>query len=142
MEFSISTDKTLLNVERIQEYIGTISYWGSGRTIEEVHGTIENSFCFGMYNEANEQIGFARLVTDYVTFGYLMDVIIFDEYQGRGYGKELIEFIMNNEVVKNLQTIALKTKDAHGLYEKFDFKKIGDSDLWMAKDKVKLRMSN
>lgn len=138
MKNFISTDKVLLDVDLIHRYVSTISYWGSGRTIEEVLGTIENSFCFGMYNEANEQIGFARLVTDYVTFGYLMDVIVFDEYQGKGYGKELIEFILGHDRVKKLNTIALKTKDAHGLYEKFGFKKIGDSDLWMAKDKVKL----
>ena len=138
MKIFISTDETLLDVDLIHKYVSTISYWGSGRTIEEVHGTIENSFCFGMYNEANVQMGFARLVTDYVTFGYLMDVIVFDEYQGKGYGKELIEFILNHDMVKKLKTIALKTKDAHGLYEKFEFSKIGNSDLWMSNDKVKL----
>ncbi len=134
----MSTDKTLLDVDLIHRYVSTISYWGRGRAIEEVLETIENSFCFGMYNEANEQMGFARLVTDYVTFGYLMDVIVFDEYQGKGYGKKLIEFIMDHDTIKKLKTIALKTKDAHELYEKFDFKKIGNSDLWMANDKVNL----
>ena len=138
MDFSISTDKTLLNVERIHEYIGTISYWGRGRTIKEVKRTIEHSLCFGMYDSENEQIGFARVVTDHLVFGYIMDVIVFDEYQCRGYGKKLVEHIMQNDVIKKLKTIALKTKDAHGLYENFDFKKIGNSDLWMAKDTVKL----
>jgi len=142
MKIFISTDKTLLDVDLIHRYVSTISYWGRGRTKEEVLGTIENSFCFGMYNEGNEQIGFARLVTDYVTFGYLMDVIVFEEYQGKGYGKDLIEFILGHDAVKKLKTIALKTKNAHGLYKKFDFIKIGDSDLWMANDKVKLQMDN
>ena len=138
MEFTISTDKKLLDVERIHNYIGKVSYWGKGRTLEEVQRTIEHSLCFGMYNEENKQMGFARVLTDYTCFGYFMDVIIFEEYQGKGYGKKLVETIMEHEVVKNLKTIGLKTKDAHGLYEKFGFKKIGDSELWMTKDKVKL----
>ena len=138
MEIHISTDKKLLDVSRIHEYISTVSYWGRGRTIQEVQKTIDNSLCFGMYTIMNEQIGFARVVTDHVAFGYFMDVIIFEEYQGKGYGKKLIENIMNHDVVKKLKTIALKTKDAHDLYEKYEFKSIGHSDLWMANDRLKL----
>ena len=138
MEVFFSTDKSLLNVERIHQYISSVSYWGRGRTLDEVKMTIKNSLCFGMYNASNEQIGFARMVTDHVAFGYFMDVIIFDGYQGMGHGTKLMEYIMGHEVVKNLKTIALKTKDAHELYEKFNFKSIGDSRLWMANDKLKL----
>ncbi len=134
----ISTEKELVNVEKIHDYINKVSYWGRGRSIEEVKKTIEHSLCFGIYNRNDEQMGFARIVTDYVAFGYVMDVIVFDEFQGKGYGNKLIEGIMNHDVVMKLKTIALKTKDAHELYEKFDFKSIGDSELWMANDRLKL----
>ena len=138
MEIHISTDKKLLDVSRIHEYINTVSYWGRGRTLNEVQKTIENSLCFGMYNESMEQLGFARVVTDQVAFGYIMDVIIFEPYQGIGFGTKLVDYVMDHEVVKKLKTIALKTKDAHNLYKKHEFKSIGDSSLWMANDKLKL----
>lgn len=138
MKVFISTDKSLLDIERIHQYISNVSYWGRGRTLNEVEVTIQNSLCFGMYNDSNDQVGFARVVTDHVAFGYFMDVIVFDSYRGRGYGTKLMEYIMNHEVVQNLKTIALKTKDAHELYEKFNFKSIGDSRLWMTNDKLKL----
>lgn len=138
MKVFISTDKSLLDIERIHQYISNVSYWGRGRTLNEVEVTIQNSLCFGMYNDSNDQVGFARVVTDHVAFGYFMDVIVFDSYRGRGYGTKLMENIMNHEVVQNLKTIALKTKDAHELYEKFNFKSIGDSRLWMTNDKLKL----
>jgi len=67
-----------------------------------------------------------------------MDVIIFEPYQRIGFGTKLVDYVMNHEVVKKLKTIALKTKDAHNLYEKHEFKSIGDSDLWMANDRLKL----
>ncbi|MBT8307091.1 MAG: GNAT family N-acetyltransferase [Maribacter sp.] len=138
MKVFISTDKSLLDIERIHQYISNVSYWGRGRTLNEVEVTIQNSLCFGMYNDLNDQVGFARVVTDHVAFGYFMDVIVFDSYRGRGYGTKLMEYIMKHDVVQNLKTIALKTKDAHELYEKFNFKSIGDSRLWMTNDKLKL----
>ncbi len=134
----ISTDKKLLSVTKIHKYLSTVSYWGRQRSFEQVETIIANSLCFGMYSSANVQIGFARMVTDGVVFGNLMDVIIFEPHQGKGYGKELLSFIMDHQLVRNLKTLALKTKDAHGMYEKYGFKRIGESELWMANDRVVL----
>lgn len=138
MNYFISTDNSELDFERIHDYIGNQSYWGMERTVKQTRTTIENCLCFGMYSETHEQLGFARIVTDYVFFGYIMDLIIFDKYKGKGLGGNLICFMMNHEVVKRLHTIGLKAKDADSLYEKYGFKKIGDSPLWMAIDKQKL----
>lgn len=136
--YYISTDKKLLNVNFIHNYIGSISYWGKGRSLKEVESTIENSLCFGVYTKDNIQIGFARVVTDYTFFGYIMDVIMDEKFQGKGIGKQLISFILKHDVIKKLNTLALKTKDAQELYIKYGFKVIGDSPLWMSIDKQKL----
>ena len=136
-DFQISTNKTLLNVDFVHEFVSN-SYWGKERTMEQTLKSIENSFCFGMYMEGKKQIGFGRIVTDYVFFGYLMDVIIAESHQGQGLGKVLIERMLNDEIVQGLQTVALKTKDAHSLYDKYGFKKVGDSPLWMSIDRQKL----
>ena len=134
-EFYISTYKSLLSIDFIHDYMTKSSYWAKGRTKEQTVQTIENSFCFGMYTRSNKQVGFARIVTDFVFFGNIMDVIIDPEYQGKGLGKSLIEFMLNDLEIKGLQTITLKTKDAHSFYEKYGFKKIGDSPLHMSMDK-------
>lgn len=135
--FYISTDKNLLNVDFVHDFIKN-SYWGQGRTMEQTLKTIENSFCFGLYTKSNQQIGFARVVTDYVFFGYIMDVIISYEYQGKGLGIKLVDFMLNDEIIKNLKTITLKTKNAHSLYKKYGFSKVGNSPLYMSIDKQKL----
>ena len=73
-QITVSTDKSKLNVPFIQNFLKDI-YWAAGRTIQEVQTTIDASVCFGIYlNE--QQIGFARVITDYVVFGYVMDVFI------------------------------------------------------------------
>ncbi|UJH67248.1 GNAT family N-acetyltransferase [Allomuricauda sp. SCSIO 65647] len=136
-DFYISTEKERLNIAKIHREIKD-SYWGDYRTFEMTTATIDHSICFGVYTHQGEQIGFARLLTDRVVFAYLMDVMIFDPYKGMGIGKKLMQHIMCHPMVDGVLTVALKTKDAHGLYEDFGFKSIGDSPVWMAIDNAKL----
>lgn len=136
MEYCISTDKEKLDVAKIHSYLSKESYWGRDRSMEEVIATIENSLCFGLYSESDEQLGFARIVTDGVIFAYLMDFVIFGANQGKGLGKKLILGVLDHNTIKKVKTIALKTKDAHGFYEQFGFERVGNSALWMSIDKV------
>lgn len=116
---TISKDKTKLNTAIIHNFL-TNSYWAKGRTLLEVEETIKHSLCFGVYKD-DEQIGFARVVTDYLVFAYLMDVFIVPEHQGKGYSKQLMKALLEDEDLKDCGAWMLKTKDAHGLYEQFDF---------------------
>lgn len=128
---TVSTDKTKLDVPFIQDFLKDI-YWAAGRTIDEVQTTIDSSFCFGIYlNEV--QIGFARVVTDYVVFAYLMDVFIAEEHRGKGYSTILIGAMMNEPVLKNIKIWRLATSDAHFLYEKFGFKALAHPEKMMEK---------
>lgn len=116
---TVSTDKTKLDVPFIQNFLKDI-YWAAGRTIEEVQITIDASFCFGIYLN-DQQIGFARIITDYVVFGYVMDVFIVEEHRGKGYSSILIEHMMNEPQLQKIQIWRLATTDAHFLYKKFGF---------------------
>ncbi|NJN25980.1 MAG: GNAT family N-acetyltransferase [Cyclobacteriaceae bacterium] len=117
----ISTEKTKLNIDLIHNYLSKESYWAIGRDIETVKRSIDNSLSFGLYID-NNQIGFARVVTDYAVFAWIMDVFILKDYRGNGYGKKLMNAIMTHEELQNLQRWGLGTDDAHGLYEQFGFK--------------------
>ena len=129
---TISKDKSKLNSIVIHAFI-TNSYWGKGRTIQQVENTITHSLCFGVYKD-NAQIGFARVVTDYVVFAYLMDVFIVPEHQGKGYSKELMKTVLEDETLKSCFWM-LKTSDAHGLYEKFNFKELKSPTKTMEREK-------
>lgn len=134
--YYISTDTSKMDVSLIHGLIKD-SYWGGYRTLEMTKKTIANSRCFGIFNENDELIGFARLLTDEVVFAYLMDVIIAPVHQGKGLGKMLIKHILDLPEIKAVHTVALKTKDAHSLYESYGFKTVGDSEMWMAMDNAK-----
>ena len=136
MEFQISTDKDRLDIQKVHEEVSA-TYWGKGRSMEETMMTIEKSICFGMYNEKEEQMAYARMMTDGLIFTYIMDVIVFDPYKGKGLGKRLVEHILNRQDVKMVNTVALKTMDAHSFYETLGFKRVGDSEMWMSIERVK-----
>jgi len=115
----ISTDNSRIDLEAVHQFL-TKSYWAKGRTIEEVKRSIDNSLNFGVYLN-NDQIGFARICTDYTVFAYLMDLFILPEHQGKGYAKELIRIILEEPALKTCKVWMLKTKDAHRLYKNFSF---------------------
>lgn len=120
--YAISTDKTKLDVEVIHDFLSNRSYWGKGRTLETVQKTIDNSLCFGVYDKEDQLIGFARVVTDYAIFAYLMDVFVLEDYRRAGIGKQLIRYIVDYPDLKNIQRWRLDTLDAHELYKKYGFR--------------------
>ncbi|PMC33874.1 GNAT family N-acetyltransferase [Bacillus sp. UMB0899] len=117
-ELNISDDKSLLDIDTIFDFMQR-SYWANRRPKDKIKKSIENSLCYGVYY-GGKQVGFARVVTDWATMYYLCDVFIDEEYRGQGIGKKLIEEIISSENLKNLFGY-LGTKDAHTLYEQYDF---------------------
>ncbi len=128
---SISTDKSKLDVSFIQNFLKDI-YWAAGRTMKEVQTTIDASVCFGIYLDGN-QIGFARVITDYVVFAYLMDVFIDEDHRGKGYSSLLIEAMMKEPQLQQVKIWRLATSDAHFLYEKFGFTALAHPEKMMEK---------
>ncbi len=116
----ISDDKTKFPVEKAIELLHT-TYWAEKRAPEVIRKSIENSIVFGVYSE-DSLIGMARVITDFATTFYLADVIIDEKYRGNGIGKKLISTIVSDNRFSSLLGI-LVTRDAHGLYEHFGFRK-------------------
>ncbi|WP_162126523.1 GNAT family N-acetyltransferase [Flavobacterium phycosphaerae] len=127
----VSTDKSKLNVPFIQNFLKDI-YWAAGRTIEEVQTTIDASVCFGIYLD-DQQLGFARVITDYVFFAYLMDVFIDENHRGKGYSSILIDAMMKEPQLQQVKIWRLATSDAHFLYEKFGFTALAHPEKMMEK---------
>ncbi len=126
----ISTDKSKLDIPLIHEFLDKKSYWANGRSLAAVKKSIDNSLCFGVYLD-DKQVGFARVVTDYAVFAWLMDVFILEDYRKQGLGKLLMKTIMGSEVLKDVHRWGLGTKDAHELYKKYGFKNLSKPENMM-----------
>ncbi len=128
--FKISTDKSLLNFDVIYRYLDTESYWAKGIPAEKLRRAIDNSMCFGVYQN-NDQIGFARVITDNATFGYIADVFILPGFRSIGLSKWLMQTIVNHPDLQGLRRWSLATADAQGLYSQFGFTEITRPERWM-----------
>lgn len=127
--FSISMEKEKMDIDVIHSFLNR-TYWAEGISKEIIRRSIENSMCFGVF-ENDKQVGFARMITDKATFAYLADVFIVEEYQGRGLSKLLMESIMSHPDLQGLRRMVLATKDAHGLYKQFGFTSLINVERWM-----------
>jgi len=128
-EYKFSDKKNLILIDKVCELLGN-SYWANNRKKEITIKAIENSLCIGIYLK-EEMVGFARIVTDYATMYWLCDVIIDEKHRKKGLGRKLIEVITNMKELDGMFGL-LATRDAHGLYEKYGFKKVGEK--YMRKD--------
>ena len=116
----ISTNRSLLDRVLIHRFLSQDSYWAKGIPIETVNRSIENSLCFGLY-QAGQQVGFARVVTDYATFAWLADVFVVESARGQGLGKKLVPVILGHPDLQGLRRFMLGTREAHGLYARYGF---------------------
>lgn len=108
-----------MDVDLIHDFLFQ-SYWAKGIPRETVISSMDHSLCFGVF-EQKEQLGFARVITDYTTFGYLADVFMVEKARGKGLGRMLIQAILTHPDLAGLRRWTLATRDAHGLYAQFGF---------------------
>ncbi|MDR2328558.1 MAG: GNAT family N-acetyltransferase [Comamonas sp.] len=117
----ISTNKNELNIPLIHHFLSTQTAWAKNIPLPTLKKAIVNSLCFGGFID-NQQIAFARVITDGATFANLVDVFVIPDCRDKGHGKSLMEAVFTHPQLQGLRRFTLATSDAHGLYEKFGFK--------------------
>jgi GNAT superfamily N-acetyltransferase len=131
--YTISSERTRLDIGLVHQYLSEQAYWARGRTLEVVRRSIDGSLCFGVY-KVDEQVGFARVVTDGATFAWLCDVFILDDHRGRGLGKRLLEHVVGEPALQGLAIFVLATRDAHEFYRRYgEFQLLDVPERWMIK---------
>ena len=107
------------------------SYWARRIPRETMERSIRGSLPFVLRDAAGHLAGFARVVTDRATFGYIGDLFVLPEHRGKGLSKRLMEAIMSHPELQNFRRWMLATSDAHGLYEKFGFRSLAAPEVLM-----------
>ncbi len=129
-EFTISTDPQRLDIAFIHGFLSQ-SYWAKNIPVEVVQRSVNGSLVFGVFRQ-QQQVGFARVITDKATFAYLADVFIDKTFRGHGLSKWLMQVIMEHPDLQGLRRFMLATRDAHGLYRQFGFTAITSPENLMA----------
>jgi ribosomal protein S18 acetylase RimI-like enzyme len=116
----VDDDKARIDRAEVHRWLSQVSYWATGRPRETQDRLIdEASRVVGLY-DGERQIGFCRAATDGVSFVYLADVYVLEQYRGRGLGDELVREMVENGPYTKVRWI-LHTTNMHRLYRKFGF---------------------
>jgi GNAT superfamily N-acetyltransferase len=123
--FELDDDPARIDVGAVHRFLSEDAYWALGRPRETVERLVhEATRVVGLY-AGERQLGFARAVSDGVSFVYLADVYVLPEVRGRGLGVELVREVVEGSPLARLRWL-LHTADAHGLYAKFGFSAAGE----------------
>ena len=128
---TVSTDKSKLDFSFLLRELKQVS-WIAPKTLEEIQNTVDASYCFGIYLN-DKQIGFCRVITDYVVFAYVMDVFITEEKRGKGYSSVLINAMLKEPKLQHVKIWRLATTDSHFLYDNFGFNALSHPEKMMEK---------
>jgi GNAT superfamily N-acetyltransferase len=119
-EYIVSNDPARLQLDVIHRFL-THSYWAQNIPRELVARSIDGSVAYGIYHQDGDQVGFARVVTDRATFGYLADVFVLEEHRSRGLATWLMQCILETPELADFRRWLLITRDAHALYRGVGF---------------------
>lgn len=100
--------------------------WTKTRTSDEVRKMIDNSYIFGLCDSKSDQlIGFTRVVTDFVFRATIYDVIVLKQFHGEGFGRLLMEAVINSTLIKGIERVDLFCADNKVMfYDKWGFQKV------------------
>jgi len=116
----LDDDPARIDRAEVHRYLCDESYWAAGRPRETQDRLIDEATrVVGLY-DGDRQIGFCRAATDGVSFVYLADVYVLEEYRGRGLGEAMVRQMVDGTDLAQLKWL-LHTSDMHPLYRKLGF---------------------
>jgi GNAT superfamily N-acetyltransferase len=127
--FTVTCDPDRIDLDVVADFLAT-SYWAPGIPRAVVQKAIAHSLCFVLI-DGDQQVGFARVISDHATFAYLADVFVVPAYRGRGLSKWLMECVVSHSELQGLRRWMLATRDAHALYERVGFTPLKKPEMFM-----------
>jgi len=131
-DYRVTTDIDDFDFDVVHRYLSEVAYWSPGIAREKVERAARHSIAFGLFHRG-VQIGYARAITDTVSFAYLADVFVLPESQGDGLGIWLVECVLSHPDLQGLRKMLLTTSSAHTLYARFGFAVVAEPQKLMEK---------
>jgi GNAT superfamily N-acetyltransferase len=123
--YELDNDRGRVDVDAVHRYLSEEAYWVRGRDRDTIERLVrESARVIGAYR-GDEQVGFARVVSDGSSMAWLGDVFVIEGHRGHGLGVELVREAVEHPEHRDLVWF-VNTRDAHGLYTRFGFEAPND----------------
>ena len=137
MSYRLSFDPAEQQLDLIHAFLSG-AYWSVGIPREIVERAIAGSLCVGVFDEEEEQVAFARVVTDKATMAYLADVFVLPAHRGQGLARRMLEALDAHADLQGLRRWLLFTRDMQPLYAKLGWTPIPHPERCMERHFVDL----
>tara|TARA_Y100001968_G_scaffold332496_1_gene390870 strand:+ start:7770 stop:8234 length:465 start_codon:yes stop_codon:yes gene_type:complete len=114
--------KPLEGLRKLKKLFNKEAFWAINRTEKDLQIMLANSDVIISCWAKDKLIGFGRANSDKVFRATLWDVIIANEYQGKGIGKALVMKILSSKRMKKVEHIYLFTTNCSDFYQSMGFK--------------------
>ncbi|HEY3339340.1 MAG TPA: GNAT family N-acetyltransferase [Propionicimonas sp.] len=136
-DYRFSTATSDIDRALVHRWLSEDAYWARGRPRHVQDTAIDTSRNYSVHDVGSgRQVGYARVVTDTVTFAWLCDVFVVPEARGAGVGKLLVDGVLADLDALGVRRTLLATADAHGLYAQYGFEPLSEPGRWMGRGTV------
>jgi GNAT superfamily N-acetyltransferase len=119
-----------LQLDVIHEFLSR-SYWSPGIPRHAVERAVRHSLTAAVFEDSGAQVGFARMVTDQSSFGYLADVFVLEAHRGKGLARAMVQSLLGLPEIRDCRMLLLLTRDAHSIYEACGYQRVQDPGPFM-----------
>ena len=116
-------------LNKLQKLLENNTFWAKNRKIKDLKNCLANSDVIVSLWVGNEIVGFGRALTDGIYRGVLWDIVIDQKYQGKGFGKLIVQSLLSSKKIKNTKKLYLMTTNKKLFYSQFDFKEVTSQNL-------------
>jgi len=117
------------SLKKLQKLLENNTFWAKNRTINDLKKCLANSDVIVSLWVGNKIVGFGRALTDEIYRGVLWDIVIDQNYQGKGFGKLIIKSLLSSKKIKNTKKLYLMTTNKKLFYSQLDFKEVTTQNL-------------
>ena len=121
--------KPVKGLFKLQQLFNRNTFWATNRKISDLKKCLANSDVIISIWSDDEIVGFGRALSDGIYRGVLWDIVIDENHQGNGYGKLIVENLLNSIKIKNTKKIYLMTTNKTLFYSQIDFKEVTTQNL-------------
>lgn len=94
-------------LKKLQALLDQNTFWAKGRSLNQSRRMLSRSSAIVTLWRGERLVGFGRASSDEVFRGVLWDVVIPDDLQGQGLGRQLVETLLNSPQLQQIERIYL-----------------------------------
>jgi len=116
-------------LNKLQKLLDRNAFWAKSRTINDLKICLANSDVIVSLWVGDEIVGFGRALTDGIYRGVLWDIVIDQNFQGKGFGTLIVKNLLSSKKIKTTKKLYLMTTNKKLFYSQYDFREVTSQNL-------------